>query len=191
MFLCPLCYLTYKPPSLPAVSEILVLSSPSCDSSNSTYQASTLKTTTMLALTSLILLTATATASSKWKDFSQTCTEIDFIHGWYIDANCTNTDTGVVVRSELDLNLCIGLLQETGQLQWEPYGKFRVYCKHCNVAPDHQDSPILTCSCTPMFGHHYNKTVEASINLDTGVGVAKGYLACDGAAPSDGTIPAK
>ncbi|OAA61745.1 Cyanovirin-N [Niveomyces insectorum RCEF 264] len=73
-------------------------------------------------------------------------------------------------NSTLDLNLCLGIDQTTGQLVWSLYGKFINYCSHCVVT--HRTE--LGCACATLSGVRRNATID----LNEGVTSVNGTLYC-------------
>ncbi|KAL2019339.1 hypothetical protein VTK56DRAFT_9719 [Thermocarpiscus australiensis] len=115
-------------------------------------------------------------------NFSLSCHGIDLVSTVFLIASCRAPGQGTAEtlwRNKLDLNLCIGLDQASGRLQWDIYGKFSNYCRNCTVAAARGDSDhLLTCSCIPLIGRQ--GPIQSSLNLDEGIGNDKGVLECAG-----------
>ncbi|KAH6623752.1 CVNH domain-containing protein [Chaetomium tenue] len=135
----------------------------------------------LIFFASLASLLTTAAADS-FTDFSRSCTGVDLFHNFFLSATCCHPDdNGADAQSEneLDLTMCIGLDQRTGQMQWEVYGKFSNYCTNCTLGTaadgtEHQ----LTCACQALVGSRAFK--QSTINLDEGIANEWGTLECAG-----------
>ncbi|KAK0716637.1 hypothetical protein B0T21DRAFT_352060 [Apiosordaria backusii] len=134
-------------------------------------------------LLSSILSLTTAQYTQKWHSFSKTCTNITLTDNWFLNATCLPLDPSQHVPINyipLDLNLCI-TMNETGQLDWDLYGKASNYCNNCTLAlnPGCVD---LTCTCGADWGFPSHNT---TINLDEGIGNYDGQVVCRTTGPID------
>lgn len=78
-----------------------------------------MRTFVFLASAASLLVTA---AALSYSNFSLSCTAVDLFHNFFLGATCCHpVDDGVDAQSpnELDLTMCIGLDQVSGQMQWE------------------------------------------------------------------------
>ena len=76
----------------------------------------------LILLASAASLLAASAAAMSYGNFSRSCTSVDLFHNFFLGATCCHpTDNGVDAESqnELDLTMCIGLNQVSGQMQWE------------------------------------------------------------------------
>ncbi|KAH8900948.1 Cyanovirin-N [Thozetella sp. PMI_491] len=119
-------------------------------------------------------------------NFTSSCTGITLDagrlgHNDFLNATCASgdlTSTSYEHRqpdhvSEIDLNLCVGIDQSSGNLAWSVYGKFSEYCKGCSLARP----AILSCTCAPIAT---GVKTSSTLNLNEGIGNVNGSLICLG-----------
>lgn len=61
-------------------------------------------------------------ATDPFINFDRSCTNVHLSHNFFLGATCWYADhdhVEIPTENELDLTMCIGLDQATGQMQWE------------------------------------------------------------------------
>ncbi|KAK3490138.1 hypothetical protein B0T13DRAFT_88575 [Neurospora crassa] len=144
--------------------------------------------------------------------FSRSCAQITLMNGYFLAATCRPIEPADDVFggpeeeheqvegnqspeeeefNQLDLNLCIGFDQGSGdyvpgKLIWQALGKFANYCTDCNLTTTANGLPVrlseLRCSCVPMTAAAAGSgaTVITVLDLDEGVENRNGTLVCRG-----------
>lgn len=132
----------------------------------------------MILLAIALAVVAVNVDSAKNSNYCYSCTDIK-LNRFSLNAVCYAADRETQeLKNSLELNLCVGIDQNTAQLHWEYYGKFSNYCSNCSLDVNMDETTtIMTCTCSPLAGGP--RGVVTSLDLNKGIGNMDGTMKCD------------